>query len=165
MLEKVREDKVILTDEFFRSAGMRQIRKMFKLYQETAPKPEEVAGLREFLEERCMKARTKKETYAVIWLMRREDIKEAEKTFVQLHNLRESGRTCDANRLKKARNEIMTKRRLTKEAASEIKKAEKLESRYANIREELMKRFWEVLEENSDVREATGGDRGTEAHS
>lgn len=129
MLEKVREDKVILTDEFFRSAGMRQIRKMFKLYQETAPKPEEVAGLREFLEERCMKARTKKETYAVIWLMRREDIKEAEKSFVRLHNLRESGRTCDADRLKKAQDEIKIKRMLIKEAVSEMKKAEAKEAR------------------------------------
>ena len=137
----------ILADEFFRSAGMRQVRKMFKLYQETDPKPEEVAGLREFLEEECVKARTKKEKYAVIWLMRRGDLKEAEKSSVRLHNLRESGHACDSDQLQKARNEIVTKRRLTREAASEIKKAEKLEIRYANIREELVRRFGEVLEE------------------
>lgn len=135
----------ILADEFFRSAGMRQIRKMFKLYQETDPKPEEVAGLRELLEEKCVKARAKKEAYAVIWLQRQVDLKEAEKTFVQLHNLRESGRTCDADRLKKAQDEIKIKRMLIKEAVSEMKKAEKLEIRYANIREELLRRFEEVF--------------------
>lgn len=112
----------ILADEFFRSAGMRQVRKMFKLYQETDPKPEEVFGLREFLEEKCVKARAKKEAYAVIWLQRQVDLKEAEKTFVRLHNLRESGHACDSDQLQKAQDEIKIKRMLIKEAVSELMK-------------------------------------------
>ena len=120
----------ICAEEFFKGAGMAQIRRMFKMLRESGLDDSRRKEIQEWLRERSMEMHQRAADWAVSYADRFTRYRELEEQYERMKSPCYAEYTQDKKALKAARERVASVKWMTSASKREYQTAKKMEDRY-----------------------------------